>query len=137
MESMDTPALKPPELEPTQKRRYSGPPVAEIAAGGDYAETFWIRLTMTFDDYAALEAERRRLNLSDEQDLVGYVTVMMVMAGRMLERWTLCDEGGNPIPCTAEAFRALDTEMISPVVTRVADFLDKKMRARTSAKATS
>lgn len=136
MESMDTPALKPPDMEPA-KRRYSGPPVAEIAAGGDYAETFWIRLTMTFDDYAALEAERRRLNLSDEQDLVGYVTVMMLMAGRMLERWTLCDSDGNPVPCTADSFRALDTEMISPVVSRVADFLDAKMRARTSAKATS
>lgn len=132
MESMDTPALKPPEVEPV-KRRYSGPPVAEIAAGGGYAETFWIRQTMTFDDYAVLESERRRQGISEDQDIVGYVGLMMHMAGRMLERWTLQDADGNPIPCTAEEFRKLDTELISPVITQVSDFLGKRTRARVSA----
>lgn len=134
---MDTPALKPPELESTQrtepaKRRYSGPPVAEIAAGGDVDETFWVRLTMTFDDYAALETERRRLGIGEDQDLVAYVSLMMYMAGRMLEHWTLQYPDGTPIPCTEAEFRKLDTEMISPVVERVSDFLGKRTRGRVS-----
>ncbi len=104
---------------PTLKRRYAGPPVAEVAAGGDWLETFWIRTTLTFEDVAEMERQRRRLNLeADGPDLMADVSIVLFLAGRMLERWTL-----EHAPASAEAFSKLPAEMVQPVIEAVGNFL--------------
>lgn len=122
------PESAPPDLAestPAPKRRYSGPPVAEIPAGGDWAETFWIRSTLSFDDVAAMEMERRRLNAgADGPDLMADVGMVLFLSGRLLERWTL-----EHAPASPEAFRALPSEMTQPVLEQVGHFLRKRSPA--------
>lgn len=113
---------EPAPTAPRPKRRYTGAPVEAIEAGGDWAETFWIRTTLTFEDVAQIEMQRRALGVGENSaDMVASARLIMWLGGRLLERWTLQDR-----PATPDELAKLPQDMVAPMLTAVGRFLSSK-----------
>lgn len=111
------------------KRRYSGPPEKSIPAGGDWAETFVIRSTISGEDMITAQEYIKGEGATTGDAIRGTLAV----AARLMLRWSLIEPGsgqydadgelvpgtGTPLAITAENVIGLPFDMTKPLIDHI------------------